>query len=168
MLKLALYSLVLLSGSANGNWEDGRNDSSHEGLGFYAMNLECNDKQSACSKCFKGRVSEGPFKVIEHVFEYTKDPYKIELNTEVVNNDVQATFIQEDPSEKFHFCIEMTEDKAVPSGGLYHGKVNLCLENDFSGLSVPAECPTPVAATRAEASANDMKPIGQQVLYCMQ
>ncbi|XP_038073503.1 uncharacterized protein LOC119741710 [Patiria miniata] len=164
---LALFSLAFL-GSANGNWPVG-NDDSYEGLKFYEMNLECNDALSECEHRFSGHFSpvKGLPLTTDHVLEYTKDPYELKFGAKVATLGLKVRFDQDDPSETFHFCSELTEDKALPVIGLYHGKWTLCLENDFSGLTIPADCTAPVAVSKIVGRFTDEKLAGQQVLYCM-
>ncbi|XP_038045513.1 uncharacterized protein LOC119720065 [Patiria miniata] len=163
MFAVIAVGCLLTFGLANGNWTARRNDASFEDLEFFAWNLECNDAKTVCSKCFVGHPYEGA-DIVMHTFEYTKDPYKFQFTTQPANQDTKASFVQNDALEKFHFCSEINNSAADISRGWTW---TLCLENDFTGLTVPPDCPSPVAVSRLVGHMNDAKLAGQQIMYCL-
>ncbi|XP_022107184.1 uncharacterized protein LOC110988188 isoform X2 [Acanthaster planci] len=164
MLRVSFLCLLylLLFGTAEANWGDGSRDPDHSHLGFVAVNMICNDNRSACGHCYSAR-SHGL--VYLNVFEYTSAPYQFEASIQDGVQDWYWTFVQDDPSEPFRVCKEVqvssTPELPLPM------RAALCMDNDFSALSVPGDCSHPVVTVSMDTHFANEKINGLQTLYCL-
>ena len=67
--------------------------------------------------------------------------------------------------EPFRTCFEIHDSFDAELHEQYGG--SLCMDNDFSAITVPAECGRPLATLTTENHKGDARVRGQQVLYCI-
>ncbi|XP_022087345.1 uncharacterized protein LOC110977472 [Acanthaster planci] len=159
-----LLLLALFLRAAEGNWDGDGSDSDPAiaNMGFFVHNMTCNEYGTVCQHCKK---VEYYGKAYLAVAEYKADPYTFQCGIEDGTNDWNFNFGQEDPSELYRWCdsIEGRVSKVISMKMRY----TLCAENMFSGISVPSDCPRPVALVTFDAHLADEKIQGQQLLFCL-
>ncbi|XP_038049748.1 uncharacterized protein LOC119723255 [Patiria miniata] len=158
---LLLFSMLLCK--AESNWgAAGNNDPSKGNLGFSAFNMTCNEDGSSCQHCFS-MAANGKIYLIS--IEYTADPFKFQVHITEGNNDWNMYFVQEDQYVDSRWCDNanfISRDSTRQEM-----RFTMCIENRFTGISVPAGCPKPVALVELDAHEYDEKIRGQQMLYCL-
>ncbi|XP_038069933.1 uncharacterized protein LOC119739174 [Patiria miniata] len=132
-------------------------------LGSYMLDLACNDAGTECMKCFTVHKFGRPYL---YTFKFSKDHsinFQITVTTALQNYDL--AFTQGEANEPFDFCGYLASTYEMEIHSAWDGK--LCAHNNFSGVSVPAECGQPVALVSVVNHLADEAMRGQQVLYCM-
>ncbi|XP_022100761.1 uncharacterized protein LOC110984670 [Acanthaster planci] len=161
MLGLLVLTLLLLS-PVRGNWKDGSKNGSRENMRFYTLHMTCNDEGTKCQECHHSRTGG---RVYLHTAEYTEGPATFQFRGSAEARDWKQLLIQEDPTELFHYCMQNND----ASDWNYNGdawRFSICMDNDFSGISMPAECVKPVAVVSVVSLVADNEAHGEQTLYC--
>ncbi|XP_038059377.1 uncharacterized protein LOC119730496 [Patiria miniata] len=161
MLGTLVLSLMLLS-RVTANWPDGSKDATRANMGFYTLNMTCNDAGTECEACYRARA-EGL--VYLHTVEYTEGPAKFEFRGSAASRDWKQFVVQDDPSEPFRYCMQQDEIQDLDYGG-DTWRFSICMDNNFSGISVPAECVKPLAVVSMVSLRTDNEAHGEQTLYC--
>ncbi|XP_022087302.1 uncharacterized protein LOC110977455 [Acanthaster planci] len=159
MLKTLFLFLMLLS-TVKSNWDGDNSDPTLANLGFYVYNMTCNDDATFCEHCAHLRVFGRPYIL---TIEYTTDPYKLKYYFEDGKRDWNYYIAQEDPHQVYRWC-QCADGKHDPDP---IRRVVLCVENTFSDISLPGNCPKPVALVSYDYHPLDEQVTGQQALYCL-
>ncbi|XP_038062947.1 uncharacterized protein LOC119733459 [Patiria miniata] len=132
-------------------------------MGFFVINLTCNDADTSCMSCFSAHKYGRPYLYEFELSKYHNPRFHIAVTSGEQNWEVY--FIQDDLSDSFRHCTVINATTEVE----LHQRliVNACIDNDFLAVSVPAECGQPVLVYTVKTRRGNEKPRGQQVLYCI-
>ncbi|XP_022087325.1 uncharacterized protein LOC110977461 [Acanthaster planci] len=159
VLKTLFLFLMLLS-TVKSNWDGDNSDPTLANLGFYVHNMTCKDDTTICQHCAHLDLVGRPFILTT---EYTSGPYKFKYYFEDGMQDWNIYFAQEDQSQEYRWCEDIYDILDISTTV----RVALCVENTFSDISVPDNCPKPVALVSYDYHPSDGQVRGQQMLYCL-
>ncbi|XP_022086024.1 uncharacterized protein LOC110976767 [Acanthaster planci] len=159
MLSAKVLILLFLTIQAKGFWDDGSQDPTYSHLGLYQKNLTCNDAGTTCQLCY---VATARGRRYLHVIQYSVEPYNLAYHSFSGYVGSKSSFVQDDPSQTFRFCVDGPADERAT------WKVLFCLDNDFSAaMPLPPTCSQPVAFVSLLARFSDEEMAGQQILACI-
>ncbi|XP_022086880.1 uncharacterized protein LOC110977241 isoform X2 [Acanthaster planci] len=125
------------------------------------LNVTCTKDQSACAECFTVRANG---LMCLYVMEFTKDPHSYKLSAMDGISEWDFEFLQDDSSGQVRFCTQLQNsfDKGVNADW----RDTLCLDNDFSEVTVPKECGSPLITLTIDSHMGNGRVMGGQYLYC--
>ncbi|XP_022087299.1 uncharacterized protein LOC110977453 [Acanthaster planci] len=154
-----LFLISMLLCTVESNWDGDNSDPSATYLGFYAINMTCNDDATICQHCVHVHLDG---RLFTFTTIYTADPYMFQYYFENGIKDWNFSLAQEDPDQMYRWC----ECADGMHGFDVARRVAVCVENTFSDISVPDNCPKPVALVTCDYHPSDGQVRGQQMLFC--
>ncbi|XP_038050928.1 uncharacterized protein LOC119724091 [Patiria miniata] len=146
---------------ANGYWgSHSSDDPTYSHLGFYILDMKCNDAGTYCQKCY---IAHCEWNVAHmHVHEFTDDPAQYVFRCIEGNQDWKISVIQADLAQPYRICTawsNYTMDAQL-------ARIDVCVDNSFEGVEVPPECPRPVIVLSLDYHVADKTIRGLQSILC--